>query len=112
MCGKCSGTLSSEHRTRHRKITNEVNQRYVAMLQAAKRKKINFFLIQSLKDERGMVKGGKQGKQFGKTGERVPWGFDRLDEFVFTELWFKYDKEEEEYTIEVGKCRHNINMPV
>lgn len=89
-----------------------LNGRFETLINEAKETNINFFLLRSFKTAWGMVgpvnaKTGK--KSFGKGGREV-WGYEHLSSCMFMELAFNYDKESREYLIEVGKCRHNIDL--
>lgn len=91
---------------------DKLNQRFEALINRAKERDVNLFLIRAMKDRWGMFgsvnpKTGK--KSFAKSGREV-WGYEHLPGVVFTELTFLYNPDTKEYSIKVGKCRHNENL--
>lgn len=90
---------------------DELNQRYIALINAVKSYDCSLGLIQSVKDEWGAF--GEVNKSTGrrglaKSGRRVAWGFDRLDELVFMDI--EHIRRDGEFFLKIGKCRQNSNL--
>ena len=89
----------------------QLNQRYIAIINKAKSYDVSLGLIQSFQDEwgqTGAISRATGKKQFGKTGNRIAWGFDRLEELVFVNITHR--REEGEFYLDVGKCRQNTEL--
>lgn len=76
----------------------KLNARYTAQINKVKRHDANLILIQSMKDEWGTKttrnSRGEAKATLTQTGNKVPWGYDRLDELVFAELCCRREDSE------------------
>lgn len=97
-----------------------LNLRYLAMLNMVKSYPVNAFYIQAMKDEWGTKKvqqrDGSMKETPGQTGQRIPWGFDRLSEMVMVEIACRRVGSEFFFDFRApwdpafGKCRQNASL--
>lgn len=90
-----------------------LNQEYFRLINSAKESDVNFFMIQSMKDEwvseKTVDRNTGQSKTKGvSSGRRVRSGFDRLDELVLMEIHCTY--EAGKFWFEIGKSKQNKNL--
>lgn len=86
-----------------------LNQEFFKLINSAKSSNVNYFLIQSMKDEWVSEKKAGENKTKGvQSGRRIRSGFDRLDELVLMEIHCTY--EAGDFYMEVGKSKQNKEL--